>query len=180
MVGLPLLILLAVLKTGSGLAAPAVAAFRGIAGGEPPAAMNLFLLVLQVTVVLAASRLVGTIFRKIKQPQVVGEMVAGILLGPSLLGWAAPEVSKFLFPAASLGYLNALSQIGLVIFMFLVGVSLNPRELRKHGRAAMLTSHASAVSLSASRHRGHQLHELRSFHGLGHEHQCVSSVGAHS
>jgi Kef-type K+ transport system membrane component KefB len=101
--------------------------------------------VLQVTVVLAASRLVGTIFRKIKQPQVVGEMVAGILLGPSLLGWAAPEVSKFLFPAASLGYLNALSQIGLVIFMFLVGVSLNPRELRKHGRAAMLTSHASIV-----------------------------------
>jgi Kef-type K+ transport system membrane component KefB len=73
-------------------------------------------------------------------------MVAGILLGPSLLGWAAPWVSGVVFPAASLGYLNALSQIGLVFFMFLVGVGLNPRALREHGHAAVLTSHASIVT----------------------------------
>jgi Kef-type K+ transport system membrane component KefB len=147
LVGLPLLILLGVLKTGAGLMPPAEAALRqGAAAGAPPAAMNLFLLVLQVTVVLFASRLAGMLFKKIKQPQVVGEMVAGILLGPSLLGWAAPAISKFVFPAASLGYLNALSQVGLVFFMFLVGISLNPKELREHGHAAVLTSHASIVT----------------------------------
>jgi Kef-type K+ transport system membrane component KefB len=85
------------------------------------------------------------LFKTIKQPQVIGEMVAGILLGPSLLGWAAPWISKVVFPPASLGYLNALSQIGLVFFMFLVGIALNPRELKGHGRAALLTSHASIV-----------------------------------
>ena len=146
LVGLPLLLLLAVLKTGVGLTAPVAAMRTGVAASAPPAAMNLFLLVLQVMVVLLASRLVGMLFKKIKQPQVIGEMVAGILLGPSLLGWAAPSLSKFLFPAASLGYLNALSQIGLVFFMFLVGVSLDPGELRKHGHAAVLTSHASIVT----------------------------------
>src|SRR5208283_3016604 len=84
--------------------------------------------------------------KKIKQPQVIGEMVAGILLGPSLLGWAAPALSKALFPAASLGYLNALSQVGLAFFMFLVGVSINPKELRDLGRAAVLTSNAGIVT----------------------------------
>jgi Kef-type K+ transport system membrane component KefB len=108
--------------------------------------MDLFLLVLQVMVILLASRLVGMVFRKIGQPQVVGEMVAGILLGPSLLGWAAPSVSHFLFPAASLGYLNALSQIGLIFFMFIVGISLHPAELKKDSRAALMTSHASIVA----------------------------------
>jgi Kef-type K+ transport system membrane component KefB len=146
LVGLPLLLLFTVLKTGAGLTAPVAAMQTGVAASALPATMNLFLLVLQVTAVLLASRLVGMLFKKIKQPQVIGEMVAGILLGPSLLGWVAPSLSNFLFPAASLGYLNALSQIGLVFFMFLVGVSLDPGELRKHGHAAVLTSHASIVT----------------------------------
>jgi Kef-type K+ transport system membrane component KefB len=146
LVGLPVLALLVVLKAGADLSAPAAGAVRGAApGAASPASMNLFLLVLQVAVVLLVSRLVGMLFKKIKQPQVVGEMVAGILLGPSLLGWAAPWISRAVFPAASLGYLNALSQIGLVFFMFLVGIALNPRELREHGHAAVLTSHASIV-----------------------------------
>lgn len=72
-------------------------------------------------------------------------MVAGILLGPSLLGWAAPGVSAALFPPASLGYLNALSQIGLLVFMFLVGLELDLEQLRKLGRAAMTTSLASII-----------------------------------
>ena len=146
LVGLPLLLLVGVLKSGAGLAGPVAAVRARMAAGSPPAPMNLFLLVLQVAVVLLASRLVGMLFKKIKQPQVIGEMVAGILLGPSLLGWTAPGFSKFLFPVASLGYFNALSQIGLVFFMFLVGVSLNPGELRKHGHAAVLTSHVSIIT----------------------------------
>ncbi|HVY91152.1 MAG TPA: cation:proton antiporter [Bryobacteraceae bacterium] len=147
LVGLPLLLLLFVLRTGSSLTAPAwTAAQQKAAVAAAPAPMNLFLLVLQVAVVLGVSRIAGILFRKIGQPQVVGEMVAGILLGPSLLGWMAPELSKFIFPAASLGYLNALSQIGLVIFMFLVGIELNPQELKKNGEAAVVTSHASIVT----------------------------------
>ena len=69
---------------------------------------NLFILVLQVAVVLAACRLMGALFKKFRQPRVVGEMFAGIMLGPSLLGWLAPHFSAYLFPASSLGFLNAL------------------------------------------------------------------------
>jgi Kef-type K+ transport system membrane component KefB len=76
----------------------------------------------------------------------MGEMVAGILLGPSLLGWLAPGVSAALFPPASLAYLNALSQVGLVVFMFVVGLALNPTELHGYGHAAVLTSHVSIVA----------------------------------
>jgi Kef-type K+ transport system membrane component KefB len=85
------------------------------------------------------------LFKKIHQPQVIGEMAAGILLGPSLLGWVAPDLSAHLFPAGSLGYLNALSQIGLVLFMFVVGVSLHPDELKDQGHAAVLTGQVSIV-----------------------------------
>jgi Kef-type K+ transport system membrane component KefB len=106
---------------------------------------NLLLLLVQIGVVVVAARLVGILFRRIHQPQVMGEMVAGILLGPSLLGWAAPAASAWLFPPGSLGFLNSLSQIGLLVFMFLVGLELNPRLLREKRHAAVVISHASIV-----------------------------------
>ena len=106
---------------------------------------GLLLLILQVAVVVAAARLLGRVFRLIRQPQVMGEMVAGILLGPSLLGWAAPGVSARLFPPESLGGLSALSQVGLLVFMFLVGLELNPYLLRGRGHTAVVTSHVSIV-----------------------------------
>ncbi len=107
---------------------------------------NLFTLILQIAVVLAVCRLVGELFRKIHQPRVVGEMFAGIMLGPSLLGWVAPRLFSYLFPASSLGFLNALSQVGVIVFMFLVGLGINPRELKKQGHAAVLTSHVSITA----------------------------------
>src|ERR1035438_6780724 len=107
---------------------------------------NLFTLILQIGVVLAVARTVGTVFRKIHQPRVVGEMIAGIMLGPSLLGWLAPGLSAALFPPASLGNLNSLSQVGLVLFMFLVGLEINPSELRGFGHAAVLMSHVSIAA----------------------------------
>ena len=107
---------------------------------------NLFTLVLQIAVVLAVCRTAGALFQKIHQPRVVGEMFAGIMLGPSLLGWMTPQVSAYLFPPSSLGFLNALSQVGVVVFMFLVCLGINPKELKKQGHAAILTSHVSITA----------------------------------
>ena len=103
------------------------------------------LLILQIGTILIVARLVGWIFNKLHQPRVVGEMLAGILLGPSLLGWMAPNLSGALFPPDSLGHLNSLSQIGLLIFMFLVGLELDLGHLRELGRAAVITSQVSIV-----------------------------------
>ena len=104
---------------------------------------DLLLLILQIIVILGVARLVGRLFRKIRQPQVVGEMAAGILLGPSLLGLVAPRVYGYLFPAESLDYLNAISQIGLIIFMFLIGLELDLKVLRGRGHTTVITSQIS-------------------------------------
>jgi Kef-type K+ transport system membrane component KefB/nucleotide-binding universal stress UspA family protein len=106
----------------------------------------MLLLILQVAVILVAARVVGMVFRRIGQPQVVGEMVAGILLGPSLLGWVAPGAFAILFPPESLPALNSLSQVGLLLFMFLVGLEFDPALLRGRGNAAVVTSHVSIVA----------------------------------
>ena len=106
---------------------------------------KLTILLAQIAVILLVARVVGWLFRRIGQPQVMGEMLAGILLGPSLLGWAAPGMSASLFPPASLGFLNSLSQLGLLLFMFLIGLDLNPRVLREQKHAAVVTSHVSII-----------------------------------
>ena len=103
-------------------------------------------LVIQIAVVICVARTIGIVFRKIRQPQVMGEMVAGIVLGPSLLGLLTPRVMTTLFPESSLGYLNAVSQIGLILFMFLVGLGINPKELKRQGHAAVLVSHISITA----------------------------------
>ncbi len=102
-------------------------------------------IIFQIAVIIIAVRAFGFLFKFINQPQVIGEMVAGILLGPSLLGWVAPHLSTVLFPASSLDYLNTISQIGIVIYMFLVGLALKPDGLKGHRHAAVLTSHVSIV-----------------------------------
>jgi Kef-type K+ transport system membrane component KefB len=106
----------------------------------------LSILLLQVTVILLAARLVGILSLKIGQPPVIGEMVAGIILGPSLLGLAFPQAFSFLFPTSSIGTLKLLSQIGVILFMFTVGMELNEQQLREKARAAILISHASIVT----------------------------------
>ena len=106
---------------------------------------NLSILLIQIAVILMTARAVGWIFGKFHQPKVIGEMAAGIMLGPSLLGWIAPGIFETLFPASSLDFINALSQVGLVVFMFLVGLELNPKVIEKNGRSAIVISHVSII-----------------------------------
>ncbi|HYW69896.1 MAG TPA: cation:proton antiporter [Pyrinomonadaceae bacterium] len=106
----------------------------------------LSILLLQVSVIVITAKLVGDLFLKIGQPSVIGEMVAGIILGPSLLGMLFPKASSFLFPASSVGTLKSLSQIGVILFMFIVGMNMNARYLREKARAAVIISHASIIA----------------------------------
>ncbi len=105
----------------------------------------LALLLSQIVTIILAARLLGWICIKIKQPSVIGEMIAGIILGPSLLGMYFPEFSAFLFPKESLGNLQFLSQIGLILFMYIVGMELDLSVLRKKAHDAVVISHASII-----------------------------------
>lgn len=106
----------------------------------------LTILLLQITLILIVGRLVAFLFKKIKQPAVIGEMAAGILMGASFLGYYFPEVSQFIFPAQSIGTLNLLSQVGLVLFMFIVGLELDLGLLKGKTNTAVVISHASIVA----------------------------------
>jgi K+:H+ antiporter len=108
--------------------------------------LNVASLILQMTVVLVACRLVGDLFLKIGQPRVNGEVFAGILLGPSLLGAVAPHLSSLLFPTSSLVFLNAFGELGIVVFMFRAGLEFDPKTLRGRGRVAVTSSVASIVA----------------------------------
>ena len=103
-------------------------------------------LLIQIAVVLLVSRLLGMAMRLIHQPQVVGEMIAGIMLGPSLLGLIHHgQWMHGLFPADTLGSLEVLAQLGVTLFMFLVGLELDPKLLRGQGKAALVTGSVGIV-----------------------------------
>lgn len=103
------------------------------------------LLLLQMIIIIVVARIFGWLFKKIGQPSVIGEILAGIVLGPSLLGTYFPDLSLNLFPKASLVNLNILSQIGLILFMFVVGMDLDLKVLRSKIHEAVVISHASII-----------------------------------
>ena len=110
--------------------------------------MNLDLslhVLLAIGVVLIACQIVARLVERIGQPPVIGEVVAGILLGPSLLGRVAPDVYAYLLPASVAPFLGVIAQLGIILYMFLVGLELNPAILREHGHVAVATSHAGIV-----------------------------------
>src|SRR3954447_22761844 len=96
---------------------------------------------LQMFVVLTASRLCGWLVRRfLHQPQVIGEMIAGVTLGPSLLGTLAPQLQQFLFPPASKPLLYAVAQTGIALYMFLVGLDFRNEDFRAHAKGAVAVS----------------------------------------
>lgn len=105
----------------------------------------LAILLLQIITIIIVARFFGWMFRKIGQPSVIGEMIAGIVLGPSLVGLYFPEFFSNLFPAASLGNLKFLSQIGLILFMFVIGMELDLKALKNKANDAVVISHASII-----------------------------------
>ena len=105
----------------------------------------LILLLMQIVVIIGFTRLIGNAFRPFGQPRVVVEIAAGIVLGPSLLGIVWPDAAAFLFPVWSLPALGTLSQIGLILFMFAVGMHLDTGAAKQRADAAVLISHSSIV-----------------------------------
>ncbi|HRM46854.1 MAG TPA: cation:proton antiporter [Flavobacterium sp.] len=105
----------------------------------------LAILLAQIITIILVARVFGWIFKKIGQPSVIGEIIAGIVLGPSLLGLYFPEFSSTLFPVESLGNLKFLSQIGLILFMFVIGMELDLKVLKNKANDAVVISHASIV-----------------------------------
>lgn len=105
----------------------------------------LSVLILQILVIILASRILGWLMSLINQPTVIGEIIAGIALGPSLLGLYFPEFSTFLFPLESLGNLEFLSQIGLILFMFIIGMELDINMLKQRASSAVFISNVSIV-----------------------------------
>ena len=100
---------------------------------------------LQLAVILAACRIVGIIFKRLGQSQVVSEMITGVLLGPSLLGWVSPEFSAYLFPPESKPILFSVCQLGLVLYMFLIGVEFNVDLIKSRIRSAASVSLAGIL-----------------------------------
>ncbi len=105
----------------------------------------LAILLLQIIAIILIARFFGILFKKIGQPAVIGEIIAGIVLGPSFLGHYFPEVAGFLFPEKSLANLQFLSQIGLILFMFVIGMELDLKVLKTKAKDAVVISHASII-----------------------------------
>lgn len=100
---------------------------------------------LSLLLVILVSRALGALFRHFQQPPVIGEVLAGLALGPSLLGRLAPQARAFLLPSEIAPQLGLLSQLGILLFMFLIGLELDLTLLRKHSRRTLAISHASMV-----------------------------------
>ena len=105
----------------------------------------LSLLLLQLILIVLLARILGAAAARAGQPAVIGEMVAGVVLGPSVLGGLFPHFFAFVFPADSLGALRILSQVGVILFMFLVGMELDLHQARRQADTALMVSHVGII-----------------------------------
>ena len=132
---------------GRDLVAPELPGAREAFGkGDPKLKFDVLVhVLLALATIIVTARLLGGLFAKLNQPPVIGEVIAGILLGPSLLGRIAPSVSAYVLPTSVAPFLSVLAQVGVILYMFLVGLELDTRLLRKRTHATVAVSHASIV-----------------------------------
>jgi Kef-type K+ transport system membrane component KefB len=133
-------------KQGMFLSAPSLPSDLGESSKIHGPINQLLHVLLSLAVVIIAARGFGAIFRLFGQPAVIGEVVGGIFLGPSFLGRVAPEVYHFVLPASTAPFLGMIAQLGVILYMFLVGLELDLRVLKRSGHATLAISHASIVA----------------------------------
>jgi K+:H+ antiporter len=143
-------LILVTLRLGEAWLSPAGRAIGVASVGEhatipTPLLEPVSLLILQLLVIMSTAQVLAAIARGLRQPAVVGEMAAGLLLGPSLFGRLWPGASAVVFPADSLGHLNLFSQFGVVLYMFTVGLDMRSAQLRYRAHTAVAVSHFSIV-----------------------------------
>ena len=132
---------LIVRRYGETLQSPArVASAAEIAVASDAAPNALFHVLLALAAVIVVGRLMARLFVTIGQPPVIGEVLAGIALGPSLLGRIAPDISSYILPVSAAPFLNLVAQLGIILYMFLVGLDLNADLLRGRARATVVTA----------------------------------------
>src|SRR5688572_8640525 len=133
-------------RYGEALVAPSSES-RGLSDGILASGTSdvLWHFLIALTLVVIVGRVLGRLFSLIGQPPVIGEVIGGILLGPSLLGQISPEAYIYILPPAVAPFLGIVAQLGVILYMFLVGLELNPDLLRGQFRATVATSHASIV-----------------------------------
>src|SRR6187549_3008944 len=127
---------------GEALPAPAAAPAAELFGsaGSLHDAHTLMHVLLALTVIIIMARAMGALFSFLNQPAVVGEVLAGIFLGPSVLGRIAPEVAAYILPMSVAPFLGVLAQVGVVIYMFLVGLELDLKQIRDSGHSTIIIS----------------------------------------
>ncbi|NBT58921.1 cation:proton antiporter [bacterium] len=106
---------------------------------------HLLQVLLALAVVIIAAQVTGALFQLLGQPLVIGEVVGGILLGPSFLGSYAPQIQKTLLPDQTLPFLGVIAQLGVVFYMFVVGLELDLKVLKKSGHSALAIAHAGIL-----------------------------------
>lgn len=131
---------------GQQLVAPAPSAGASIDLPSSHAADALMHVLLALAVVIVTARLMGTAFRYLQQPAVIGEVIGGLVLGPSFLGRIAPELQEFLLPHHVAPFLAVIAQLGIILYMFLVGLELDLNVVRKSGHVTLAISHASIIA----------------------------------
>lgn len=147
MIGAAVALFFVIRNYGETLTAP-VGGLSTASGPAPPAvdgADVLWHVLIALAAVIVVGRLIGHALARVHQPPVIGEVIAGVLLGPSLLGALAPAAYEFILPASIAPLLGIVAQLGVVLYMFLIGLELNPELLRGQVHATIAISHASII-----------------------------------
>jgi len=130
---------------GKSLMAPAIPGLAPGNQGGPEQINTLLHVLLALAVVIVTARAVGALFKWFGQPPVIGEVIGGILLGPSFLGRLSQATYDFLLPQTAAPFLGIIAQLGVILYMFIVGLELDLRLLRRSGHSTLAISHASII-----------------------------------